>query len=403
MKRSATTAAWILFAASAWARQSSAPPAVPVAPAADAQRAARLADDRKRCEQVIAAVDKFGHVDEFAAKLEQMLAETRAKYGVSPEKMKSGTRDAEMAKERFIQVKEGSITDNGIENWLAWNTPREGATTLPALETDQAGHPFQAIVDLDRQLRAHGIDFLLLTFPARSQLYPELFMDWPSEKVSMDGFAGICPATPRFVLKLIDAGVDALYLAPEFVAHRFGDDGSKSDQLFLQNNQHWTPRGALLTATLVNERLKQYPWYQPGSAKEGVDWVTREKDVEENIVWGGKPDWAKPEHFHVLQVVRPKGGRLDCYRPSSPIVLLSGSFADFHRQSDCDFTSHLYRLTGWPIDKVNPRGGVEESCRRALAKRPADELAKKKLVIWMIPEQAFKEGPMWEPFPIFGE
>jgi len=347
-------------------------------PDAEALRAARLAADRERCEAVVRAVDAFGQVEEFTAALRGLLA--------------SKTN-------RFIDVRDGALTDVSCENWLSWNAPREGDGVVTALDVGSKGHPFGAIVDLDRQLRERGIDFLLVTFPTRAQLYPELFMDLPS----MEGFAGICPATPRFALKLIEAGVEVLYLAPEFVAQRYGEGGDTSDQLFLKYNQHWAPRAAELSAQLVSERLAAYPWFKPGPAEEGKDWVVIEKDIDVNIVWGGQAKGAKPERHHVRGVVKPDRGRIDYVRPSSPITLLSGSFADFHKVGDCDVTSQLYRFTRWAIDKVNPKGGVEDACREELAARPDEQMLKKKIVIWMLPESAFRAGTMWRPIPIFDE
>ncbi len=362
--------------APALARQEPAPAAG--APDGSDARARLAAEERARYEALVQAVDRFGHAAEFESAARKLLAEKS---------------------DRFITVRDGWVTDVALENWLTWNAAKEGEATIPALDFKDPAHPFAAIVDLSRQLRSHGIDFLLVTFPTRPQLYPEFMLDLPS----MDGFAGICPGTSKFVLALVDAGVDVLYLAPEFAAARYGEGGDVKDQLFLRSNQHWSPRGAELAARRVAERMAQYPWFKPGAAKEGVDWVVKEKEADVGIVFGGGPKDAKPERLRVHAVVRPDRRKLDYSRPSSPIVLLSGSFADFHRVTECDFTSQLYRFCGWPIDKVNPKGGVEDRCREALAARPPEELAAKKLVIWMLAEQAFRPGPMWRTVQVFKE
>ncbi|MBM4014668.1 MAG: hypothetical protein FJ293_06865 [Planctomycetes bacterium] len=358
--------------------------AAPAAPARDAEalRAERLALQRTRCDELAAAVDQFGHLDTFAGAARQLL--TRVD-------------------ERFVAVRDGVFTDIALENWLDWNEPRQGGPVLPSLDTEATDHPYRAIVELNRELRARGIDFLLVSFPTRPSLYPELALDLPS----MTGFAGFCPATPRFARALIDAGVEVLYLAPEFVAERYGvaPDGTgtdTADQLFLRYNQHWTPRGAELAARKVAEYVAGYPWFERGPGKEGTDFTLRTKDVEVAIVWGGTPKGAKPERCKATQVLPRPGRRLDSVRPSSPIVLLSGSFADFHMVSSADFTAQLYRHTGWPVDKVNPKGGIEDACRVALSQKSEADWKRKKLVIWMVAEQAFKRGQPWRPIPIFG-
>ena len=340
--------------------------AVPARPAGDieALRAERLAEQRVRCDELVAAVDRFGHLDAFAAVSRQLL--TRVE-------------------ERFVDVRDGVFTDIALENWLDWNEPRAGGPVLPVLDTEATDHPYRAIVELNRELQARGIDFLLVSFPTRPALYPELAMELPS----MAGFAGFCPATARFTRALLDAGVEVLYLAPEFVAERYGvaADGTRNDtadQLFLRHNQHWTPRGAELAARKVAEYVARYPWFERGPGKEGTDFTLRNKDVEVSIIWGGTPKGAKPERCKATQVVPRPGRRLDSVRPSSPIVLLSGSFADFHMVSSADFTAQLYRHTGWPVDKVNPKGGIEDACRVALSQKSEADWKRKKLVIWMV-------------------
>ncbi|MSR47237.1 MAG: hypothetical protein EXS13_09255 [Planctomycetes bacterium] len=286
-----------------------------------------------------------------------------------------------------------------LKNWLDWHVNRPGGPVLPILDRENPTHPFAAIVDLNRQLRAHGVDFLLVTFPTRPSLYPELAM----EMATVEGFAGFCPATPHFVKALVDEGVEVLDITPEFVAQRYGGGADRLDQLFLRYNQHWTPRGAELAAGLIAGRLRQYPWFTQGPAVEGVDWIATAKDVEVRVQWGGTPEGAKPERLHCTQVTKPKGLRLDSVRPSSPIALLSGSFADFHNSSECDFTAQLYRFSGWSIDKINPKGGVEDACREALARKSAADWKKKKIVVWLLPESAFRAGPMWRRIVVVEE
>ena len=355
------------------------PPAAVVEAALDAAaRAQRLAIERARCDALMAAGDRFGHIDGFTTAARRLLGQVT---------------------ERFVNVGDGVFTDIALKNWLEWNVSREGGPVLPTLDTTSQEHPYRAIVELNRELHAHGIDFLLVTLPTRPALYPELAMELPS----MEGFAGFCPATTRFVRALLDADVEVLYLATEFVAQRYGEGGDRSDQLFLRYNQHWAPRGAELAARMVSERVALYPWFARGPAKEGVDFTTQQKRVNVSVVWGGTPEGAKPEPCLATQVIPKPGRRLDSVRPSSSIVLLSGSFGDFHVSSQCDFTSQLYRHTGWSVDKINPKGGIEDACREELGRKSESDWKRKKLVIWLVAEQAFVNGPQWRPIPIWKE
>jgi hypothetical protein len=338
----------------------------PLSPECEAARAQRMAEDRARYEALAKAIDAFGHTDDVAADLRKRLA---------------------TVKNRFVPVNDGVFTDVSCENWLSWNLPREGETVPFALQLTDKKNPFAAFVDTNRQLREHGIDFLVVTFPTRAQLYPEVYLDLPT----LDGFSGFCPTMPKFALALMDAGVEVLYLAPEFLAARYGKDGDTSDQLFLKYNQHWTPRAAEMTARLVRERLGRMPWFQQGSKKEGTDFVVREDWYQTKIVWGGAPAGANEDRRLVNQITKPDLQPVSAVLPSSRIGLFTGSYGDFHRVGNCDFTTQLYRFTGQTIDKVNPKGGLEEACREAFADESDSNKAKKKIVIWMLPEAAFSE------------
>lgn len=338
--------------------------------------------------EIAQAVDAFGHIDEFAAAAQKLLDSRPGK---------------DEKAERFLKVAgESCFTDIALTRWLEWNVaPGKDASSkdalLPAVDFSRPGHPFRAITDLNEQLHAHGTDFLVVIFPLRPSVYPELMVDLPK----MDGFAGMVPGTAHFVAELEKAGVDVLFLAEPFVAQRYGKDGDRNDQLFLKNNQHWTPRAAELAASLVAERVKSKPWFEQGKAKEGIDFVVKPIEKPVTIVWGGAPEWAKPETLKMNSVESPDPKRRPLtILPSSPIVLLADSFADYHRQEGADFTTQLWRRLGTSIDLINPRGGVERASRDTLRRRPngpKDE----KIVIWLLPEQVFTCGPQWEPMAMY--
>jgi hypothetical protein len=348
------------------------------------------------------------HALEEAARAARM-AEDRARYAVREDRPGRSERDEAIAKElrkrladaheRFVPVKEGVLTDVACQNWLAWNVPAEGETIAFAAQTTDSRNPFGAFVDTSRQLRAHGIDFLLVIVPTRLDLYPELYLD-PSEA---GGGSGRGLATDRFVRELVDAGVEVLDLEPEFQAQRYGKDGDTSDQLFLKFNTHWSARGAELAATLVHARLARFPWYVPGPKREGVDFVVNDEWYQPKIVWGGTPPGSAEERCLVHAVTKPDLRSVSAELPSSRISVFGGSFVDFHRVGQCDFVSQLFRLTGQTIDLVSVKGGLEDAERRAFAESSASYKAKKRIVIWVIPDAALRPSSSWRPFDLFPE
>ena len=363
------------------------------AQAARAARDQRLAADRVELEKLVAAVDAYGKLDEFAVVASALLD---ARPGVDKEA------------ERFVRLPDdSSFIDVSLERWVGWNVKAPGADEFPSVAKGREHHPFHCIVDFHRQLAAHGIELLVVTFPMRPHLYPELAPGLAATFAKEDGFAGLCPGTSRFALELNKQGVEILYLASQFVPRRFGGaDGEppdRADQLFLRNNQHWTPRAAELAASLVAKRVRQFANFTPGKAKEGVDFNVKPIEKDVTIVWGGTAEWAKPERLKLVQVTSADAKRrLLNQLPSSPIVVLGDSFADYHRQDGGDFTTHLYRFLEQPIDLLNPRGGVEKACRDSLRRR-GDALKADKIIIWLLPEQVFQTGSQWEPLEMFGQ
>jgi hypothetical protein len=374
-------AAWLLFAAAAASQQEppaakppSPAPAQPPPAAADAARAQRIAAEQVQLDRQLAAVAAFGHLDEFAATARQLL--TKADF-------------------RFIRVKEGSITDIALQRWLGWNVAADGATQPLAADVAQENHPYGAIVDLARQLRAHGIDFLLVTFPSKPEIYPDLMFDLPT----MDGFAGVAPANLRFLKELGKAGVEVLDLTPDFVAARHVAD-DPHDLLFLRDNQHWTPRAVELAAKQIAARVAAFPWFKPGPAKEGVEFVIKPYKFDFKLLYGPEPPWATPEPLRANQVRRAGRAVVEPVRADSDVVVLSDSFAEFHKAESADLSLQLYRFLGQSIDLVNPKGGAEFACRDALRRR-GDKLKGKRLVIWLLCDQNFTASREWRPLPLF--
>ena len=375
--RSLVLASLLPLAAAAAPRVQQSPPA-PTAPSApvdgDALRKQRIAAEQAKLEKSLAAVEKFGHLDEFAAAAKKLLA---------------------AADFRFLRVKEGSITDVALQRYVEWNVASAGDPRPLATEVEVENHPFGAIADLARQLREHSIDFLLVTFPSKPEVYPDLMIDLPD----MEGFAGVAPANLRFLHRLGEEGVEVLDLTPDFIAARHVAD-DPHDLLFLRDNQHWTPRAVEVAAKKIAERVAAFPWYTPGPAKEGVDFVVKPFKFDFKLLYGPEPPWSTPEPLRANQVRRAGRAAVEPVKLQSPIVVLSDSFAEFHKAELADLSLQLYRFLGQPIDLINPRGGAEFACRDALRRR-ADGMKGKRLVVWLLCDQNFTLSHEWRKLPIF--
>jgi hypothetical protein len=374
-----------IASASAQQAEAPSPAAPPVAeapqpllarPPDDAARTARLARRRAQLVAEIAAQEKYGHQEEFLA----------AVMG----------RPADRDTARFMKVSDGWLTTLSLQRFELWNTPETGRTKLRALDFELPDHPFQVVVDLDRELRSHGIDFVLVKFPTRAQLYPELLV----KGLPAEGMAAFSLASRRFDLELIDAGVEVLDLGPLFVAHRFGDKGEHDDQLFLRTDPHWTPRAAELAARAVADALSERSDYVAGPAKEGVDFATRRMKTNYLTDITEAPPDADFETIPLTRVRTARNQPFDPEDEKSPLVVMGDSFVRVHNGIDSSFAHHLFRFVGRKVDVVAPKGAAERSTRDAL-RRKQEELAKKKTVIWLASEQVFRVGGAWTRLRLF--
>lgn len=367
-----------------------APPCAAGTNDAAAQRERRAAADRAALEQASSAAAAFGREQEFAAGLERL----RAAAGGA----------------KWCDVADGKLSLVTVERWLEWNRPQPGRELPLALDFELPNHPFGAITDLARQLHAHGIEFLFVSFPTRVQLDPALVvpgLETPRAAVAGaagDGgapFRGMVATQERFLAALAAEGVEVLDLAPEFAAaYDAGESDPRRRLLYHRYNMHWTPRAIELAAQRTAERVAAMPWFKSGPYQEGRAFTVRRREFAFNAEGNGQAPGAQDEPIAV-NAVQPLGQPIQKEaKQRGPIVLLGDSFADFHKDYAASFHDQLFRFTGWPIDVIAPAGGGELQCRVTLKRRGAG-LAEKKVVVWLMQEAALTLSKEFRPLAIF--
>ncbi len=128
--------------------------------------------------------------------------------------------------------------------------------------------PIPAIVDFQKQLKARGIDLLVVPVPPKAAIYPEKIL--PGFDVGADDPA---PVLHRFYEELRAAGIDVLDLAPLFVQNR--DD--KRGGVFCKTDSHWSGLGCMLAAQAIAEKIRG-KLTAPASRK---DYVSEWKEVRD--------------------------------------------------------------------------------------------------------------------------
>jgi len=241
--------------------------------------------------------------------------------------------------------------------------------------------PYPAIIDFNQQLKARGIDLLLVVIPTKAEVFPE--------KVSDKAPAGAKPYVAPYCRKLLGelaaAGVEIVDLLPTFIEQR----GAGDDLLYMPQDTHWAPRGVELAARLIAERVRQYPWYEslrPQQVQYSVKQVnfTRLGDICEMLTDQEKLAY-RPLRLTAQQVVAP-GGTLYVDDPDSPIVMLGDSFTGVFHFEDCQhagLSAHLAKDLSLPVDLIMAQGSGPR-IRGQLARRGHDAIEAKKLVIWTV-------------------
>ena len=298
------------------------------------------------------------------------------------------------SKERWICSDWGCILRRHLVQYRKWNRPLEEGREVAAVDIEQQGHPFSAIVDTARQLAAHDIDLLIVPLPSPFQIYPKFI---PGLDMSQT-FPGLNPGTTRFLLLLLEEGIEVLPLIPHFVDERGEGQIDPFDGLFYRSNPHWTPRGGELAARLVADYVAQLPAFAERGGLSLQATERRKRNFFPPRV--ADPPLYVAELIEYLPIRGVDGTYFRAQDRHSPILLLGNSFATIHNSSlSADFCRQLCRFLGRRLDSVCIDGGSAVQVRMAVARR-RDDLKGKKLVIWMLPSN-LSIGKAWPKVPLF--
>ena len=257
--------------------------------------------------------------------------------------------------------------------------------------------PIPAIVDFQKQLKARGIDLLLVPVPPKAAIYPEKIV--PGFNIATEDAA---PLLHRFYEELRAAGIDVLDLTSLFIQNR--DD--KRGAVFCKTDSHWSGFGCTLAAQAIAEKVRGR--LESASKKEfTADW--KEAEIKGDLVSLLPPDAPKPGPEKIsLRSISEKGtGAAVQPDANSPLLVLGDShtlvFHDFLAER-AGLVDQLAQELGFAPDLIGTRGSgatpVRISFYRHGLKNP-DFLAKKKIVVWCFAAREFTEATEgWARVPV---
>lgn len=248
--------------------------------------------------------------------------------------------------------------------------------------------PYPATVDFARQLRAKGVDLLFCPIPVKAAVFP----DKMSERAPPPGGPHVDPYTRKLMFELSEAGVECVDLLPAFLKARDEARGEDAEPFYMTLDTHWSHRSLRLTARVIAERIKGYPWYRE-LARDKVRYAVkratykRRGDILRMLPEAERVSYP-PMTLEAEQVIGPDGSLYEDDE-SSPIVLLGDSYAAVFHFGDFrhgGLSAHIAKEIGRPVDLILGLG-MGPKIRGKLARRGKGALEGKKLVIWAFSER----------------
>lgn len=262
--------------------------------------------------------------------------------------------------------------------------------------TDKNEGPGPVLIELTRQLRERGIDLIVVPFPRKEETDADVF----SQLAPADGIFE--PYRQKFILKMLDAGVEVLDLMPALRAAR-----KKYPMIFYDVGDDHPADGAVqVAAEVIGERLSRYDLeHRPGFVP--VVYKIGPVDFETNHHASKKP----MRHYTATQVFTPDGTPLLVRSSSSCPVLVAGDSYTYAPGSydvgAASIPTHLARHLGEPPNVLRRMGGAPE-IMQVIASEGGEFLVGRCAVVFIFSPNALVEVERWKacelpPLPAAGK
>jgi hypothetical protein len=278
----------------------------------------------------------------------------------------------------------GEMALRGNDNWLYY-TPDIKYLTQPwpkeSAKDAQSSDAFQAIVAFRDELKALGIELLVLPVPVRPRVYPEPLDAECSRSHAED------------LIEALDAaGVANVNLFPIF-------DKVKQEsptEIYLTQDSHWGPSAIKIAAELVAQRILELGWIERGNSnyKLTPKISTRMGDVWDMIKVPATGMDIVPETIPCEQLTDVATGKLFEPDQSSEIIVIGDSFIGIFETDQplsAGFPSQLSYALNRPVALLCRSGGASTVVRELLAQRP-QLLEGKKVLVWEFIERELRFG-----------
>jgi alginate O-acetyltransferase complex protein AlgJ len=274
----------------------------------------------------------------------------------------------------------------------------DAAAKVSRARKAELANPIPAILDFQHQLKARGIELVVVPVPPKAAIYPEKIV--PGFDLRTHDPA---PVLGQFYEELRAAGIDVINLSPLLIQNREHQRGP----VFCKTDSHWSGIGCVLAAQAIAEHVRR-KLAAPAVRKEYVsDW--NEVQINGDLAGLLPPDARKPgpEKISVQSVSEKGTGAAVEPDPNSPVLLLGDShtlvYHDFLAER-AGLIDQLALELGFAPDLIGTRGSGARPVRINLYRRSLRDtgyLAKKKVVVWCFAAREFTESTEgWAKAPV---
>ncbi len=318
----------------------------------------------------------------------------------------------------FNDPGEKVVLGNGEGRWLFYRQDVEFLVQPSPLDVRSAklDNPIQAILKFRDQLKAKGVELLVVVTPGKPSIYPER-LTAAGNNIAGATAAGHGKAILDSLAKL---GLNTADLYTPLLAAKVDD--AKFGPLYLNDDTHWTPRGAEIAANVIAKKVGELA--ESGVVNIGepsMEFVTSDSIADRMGDIGEMSGLNKFNVFNAQKVTGhviyqqeisertepPQDSLLDStvvrdttktpfkddFRKAK-ILILGDSFSRIYQTDapvNAGWIAHFAKEMGRPVASIVSDGGASTLVREKLA-RKAGVLKGKKLLIWEFVERDLRFG-----------
>lgn len=273
-----------------------------------------------------------------------------------------------------------------------------GAAKVSRAPKADIADPLAAIVDFQKQLKAKGVDLLLVPVPPKAGIHAD------KAGVAADETATLAPLQ-RFYAELKTAGVEVLDVTPQLAA--LCKNPEPSEAPYLKTDTHWSPAGCQAAASSIAAAIQKKLGVPPAGTPFTVSGAKVAHEMEGDLgalLAKGAPKPAK-EKIQLRQIT--DGGKAVEPDPASPVLLMGDSHTLVFHEFAGERAGLLDQLAlelGRAPDLIGVRGSGSTAVRINLYRKSIKDpayLSKKKIVVWCFTARDFSESDQgWAKVPV---